>query len=687
MIATTALGLLSSASPSAAEFEQQLGGAATPPPRASPAAGAHTLLEPGARLCRNAETTVATQCPGSERDGAIGRQPARWGAKVADRIDAGVRLLAEGRLEAAEAALEEARAGATEAGDEAALGTALLDLAHVALAQGQADRAGALLGEAQAAASCIAPDQRVDLVLARAALVARLPRSDAWDLEPDLCAACATARQRGDWRRASLALGLLGQLEERRGRYNRALAATDEALRALRWRGSADPWIEFRWQRQAGRLLELVGRRDQAISAYGAAADALERTRILSPADRELSPAMAAAFYDDYLARLFDRLGARESGTDAQDLLRRSVLTADRLTALEFERYFRSPCLPRASVAEPLPEGTAAIYPMVFADRTEILLIHGDDVIRFGPYAVGRARVQAWVEELRRLISQGTGNEYRTPAAALHDLLVREPSRALEGVDTLIFVPVDSLRAVPFAALYDSAAQRHLVERYAIAIAPTLGLITSERSELARPEVLAGFLAELGEGRGAQAQLAAQRAYFEDQMAGRTVILADERFTRANLRAELEGSAFNIVHVTSHADFSADVEGSFIQLADERLPLPDFLDLLERAKFRARPIELLVLAACRTAVGDASRNASLGLAGAGVKAGARSVLASLWRVGLQDATALTTAFYRALAAGRGRAMALRDAQLEVKDALHQEHPAHWAPFLLIGDWR
>ena len=59
-----------------------------------------------------------------------------------------------------------------------------------------------------------------------------------------------------------------------------------------------------------------------------------------------------------------------------------------------------------------------------------------------------------------------------------------------------------------------------------------------------------------------------------------------------------------------------------------------------------RAIELLILSACQTAIGD--QRAALGLAGVAVRAGARSVLGSLWRVDDASTAELMKQFYEEL---------------------------------------
>jgi hypothetical protein len=64
-------------------------------------------------------------------------------------------------------------------------------------------------------------------------------------------------------------------------------------------------------------------------------------------------------------------------------------------------------------------------------------------------------------------------------------------------------------------------------------------------------------------------------------------------------------------------------------------------------------------------------------------AGARSVVATHWRIGDRTTTAFVEAFYRALARGLPVSDALRDAKL---DAIRRgAPPREWAAFTAVGD--
>ena len=98
----------------------------------------------------------------------------------------------------------------------------------------------------------------------------------------------------------------------------------------------------------------------------------------------------------------------------------------------------------------------------------------------------------------------------------------------------------------------------------------------------------------------------------------------------------------------------------------------------------------VVLSACNTAAGDKSDAEALsGLARAFFYAKARALLVSHWPVNSDAAVKLTTRAFAELSTNPqiGRAEALRHsmAELIIKGAPHEAHPAFWAPFVLVGE--
>src|SRR5262249_16910186 len=117
-----------------------------------------------------------------------------------------------------------------------------------------------------------------------------------------------------------------------------------------------------------------------------------------------------------------------------------------------------------------------------------------------------------------------------------------------------------------------------------------------------------------------------------------------------------EGPGRRVVHIATHGYVRGDNPlFSRIRLGDMRLTLPDLLGL-------RLPSDLVTLSGCGTGVnvvaaGDELQGLSRGL----LAAGARSVVVSLWDVDDESSAAFMKAFYRNLAAGEGKAAALRSA--------------------------
>lgn len=142
----------------------------------------------------------------------------------------------------------------------------------------------------------------------------------------------------------------------------------------------------------------------------------------------------------------------------------------------------------------------------------------------------------------------------------------------------------------------------------------------------------------------------------------------------------------DIVHIAGHAQFSAsDALASGIQLAGN-----DMLTAAEVFGMRAFNTYLVTLSGCETAASQNRPGDELfGLARAFLYARTSSLLVSLWEVTDESTSFLMRRFYTYLLDNRSwlKADALRQAMLDAMS--HSQWAAfyHWAPFVLIGDWR
>jgi len=139
--------------------------------------------------------------------------------------------------------------------------------------------------------------------------------------------------------------------------------------------------------------------------------------------------------------------------------------------------------------------------------------------------------------------------------------------------------------------------------------------------------------------------------------------------------------------LATHGQFSSSRDQTFLLASDGVIDIDQLAKaLVARDNARTSAIELLVLSACETAIGD--DRAPLGLAGIALKSGARSTVASLWKVNDAATSTLMQRFYQAVATRRvTKAVALQQAQKAIlADPQFRSHPYYWAPFILVGNW-
>ena len=376
-----------------------------------------------------------------------------------------------------------------------------------------------------------------------------------------------------------------------------------------------------------------------------------------------------------------------------------------------------------------LGNGVVAIYTLVGQDKYRVILTTAD-FQRGYEYPIKGTDLNHKVLEFRNVL-QDPKLDPLPLAQELYKILVGPVAKDLAKVRarTVMWSLDGVLRYLPVSALNDG--KQYLVEQYQnVVFTPAsqarlkdlpirnwnaLGLGVS-KAHGARIPALPGVVDEM-------------RGIIKDGPNSTGVlpgtIKLDEQFTQDAMLSGLRKRP-PVVHVASHFQFAPGNEtNSALLLGDGT-----FLSL---AQIKTLPnvfggVELLTLSACNTATGggESSGKEVEGFAVLAQRQGAKAVVATLWPVADRSTKVLMQDFYRLREAKSDttKAEALRQAQLrllhgesateaaatkastldrqivhdQIPDATSKQrfmsdpkkpysHPYHWAPFILIGNWK
>ncbi len=109
------------------------------------------------------------------------------------------------------------------------------------------------------------------------------------------------------------------------------------------------------------------------------------------------------------------------------------------------------------------------------------------------------------------------------------------------------------------------------------------------------------------------------------------------------------------------------------------------LTALEVLGLNLRGTDLVVLSACETGVGEIRQGEGVySLQRAFQEAGAKSVLATLWKVDDKATQLFMEKFYKRYMSGMSVQRAIRDTQLDFINSKRYSHPYYWSSFVMIG---
>lgn len=553
------------------------------------------------------------------------------------------------------------------------------------------------------------------------------------------------ARTLNDQRGESYALGYLGKFYEHQGQLEEATKLTRQALMLAQeqnFNGDARE-ITYLWQSQLGRLLKQQGDVRNAIAAYASAFNTLQSLRTdLNTNNRDVQFDFRQEVKPVYLTLADLLLNSEMKDEELNSMLilnpsnnRKSLNSKtpqnlelarqviESLQLAELDNFFQDPCSETADIAvqiDDIDPHAAVIYPIVLPERLEVIISLPGQALRSTTISVSEKQVNQILNQLydhlyNQSIDASAINIFRTVPlnpkeigenlqtllpilAQIYDWVIRPFETELDSnqIETLVFVLNEGFQKVPMAALYDG--QRYAIEKYGIALVPSLQLINPKPIKREQIKILAAGVSQQLQVRGQTFPTLVNVPKELDQIEitfPNSQKLLNEEFTTITFQEQMKKSIFSVVHLATHGLFSSDPEKTFIITGDgNTIDIEQLSALLKTGETRVP--ELLVLSACETATGD--ERAVLGLAGVAVRSQVPSTIATLWPVGDATTAEFMSKFYQGLKNPKMTKLnALQKAQISLFESVKSNpafnelqelppHPYYWASYILLGNW-
>jgi CHAT domain-containing protein/Tfp pilus assembly protein PilF len=152
-----------------------------------------------------------------------------------------------------------------------------------------------------------------------------------------------------------------------------------------------------------------------------------------------------------------------------------------------------------------------------------------------------------------------------------------------------------------------------------------------------------------------------------------------------------ELSKYRIIHFATHGVLDLvhpELSGLVLSMVNEKGEAEDGYLRLHEIYNLNLPADLVVLSACQTGIGKQIKGEGLiALTRGFMYAGAKSVVASLWKVDDAATSALMADFYKQMFINKLKpAAALRQAQINLSLQKRWHSPYYWAGFFIQGEW-
>jgi CHAT domain-containing protein len=556
--------------------------------------------------------------------------------------------------------------------------------------------------------------------------------------------ALAYARQLNYWRGIAQTGGLRAEAYEREDHLDLALASVDEAIHANEQLPQELYYVPHNLAIKA-RILDKLGHAKESHALFERSLsliDSLVATAPTPDVERELLTQLGLVYtgYFDSLSKAGDLAGAfgvvekARGRIEAQALedhaliqphedtpqekaitqMNLELLESDKptLTAMveqeieKAEHRTGGPTLASIAAKRPLPLQTVQqhlrpnelVLEYVLAEPVSSVLAITHQSIRKYDLA-SRSAIESDTVQYRRSIRDRKANP--ALASALFQKLLA-PIAEYRNSSSIIVIPDGQLHLLPFSALMDQGS--YILTNHVISASPssTVLCLLRDREEATLQDPLEYVGVAAWQESSTQQKVGLRPvAFFQDNEpqplpeskvevesiaqdfpASSTVLVgADATETRFK---RLPLVQYRVLHLALHGYVNLQFpdRSALVFASEPGGPDDGLLEVREIRTLRLKA-RLVTLSACNTGVGPVGEVDVANMGNAFIEAGAESVVSTLWD--LQDRTAerIMTQFYQNLALRNDKAIALRDAQLDVAKA--GLSPYYWAGFEITGD--
>jgi CHAT domain-containing protein len=403
-------------------------------------------------------------------------------------------------------------------------------------------------------------------------------------------------------------------------------------------------------------------------------------------------------------------------------------------------------------ITQPVAWNLSRIQEQVIGDTETVLLEYSVGAEKSYVWAVKRNGIKTFELPGRQAIETAAKKVYDLlllPPAADTETKLTEASQELSRMVLLpvateldkrvvIVVPDEALNYIPFQILSLSPNTDPLVARYDVVNAPSGSILGDIRQEAMRRQPATKLLAAFGDPvfpanyserkdeKGSDEAIAMQHpgavrwhSALRDmelngdsfdpsvitplfyatreldnlrELVGREGLVASDFAATRERLLSTDLTQYSMLHLATHGFLDPkrpEFSGLVLSTVDRQgKQIDGFIGLQEIYELRA-PVLMVVLSACRTALGKDVRGEGLvGLTRGFMYAGASSVVASLWKVDDAATAELMKLFYsNILQHGMKPAEALRAAQNSIRQQPRWRSPYYWGAFTLQGEYK